>query len=90
MDPKDNQTAEQLAAALEENKQLKARLAERDQADKAAAETTAAVREKMAAGLTRDQAESVVKQQREHDAHLAKLEADRADAAKAAKAANRK
>jgi hypothetical protein len=72
MDPK---TIEQLqaenAALLAENATLKK-----------VVELEPAVKAKMEAGLTREQAESVVKQQVEHDKALAEIEATQAKARK--------
>jgi hypothetical protein len=69
MDPKEL-TPEQIADLQARNAALEAENAEL----KKGKELEPLVKEKMAAGLSREQAESVARQQQEHDAYLAKLE----------------
>lgn len=71
-----------LAELEAENNALRAENAKLQKAQ----EVEPRIKEKMAAGLTREQAESVVKQQDEHDAWLTAREKEQADAkAKASK-----
>ena len=71
---------------MEKLRRENAELAAENATLKKTAEIEPRIREKMKAGLSRAQAENVVKQQEEHDAWLAKTEKEQADAkAKAAK-----
>jgi hypothetical protein len=72
------QTPEQLAA---ENAELKNRLAKIEAENTRAAKVNAGVAEKMASGLSRDQAESVIGEQAKHDAHMKAQKEKRAEKA---------
>jgi len=76
---------EQIAALKAELAQSQARVGELEHAEKQRTETEPLIKAKMDAGLSREQAETVVKQQREHDAYVKKADEARAAKAKEAK-----